>query len=116
MLVTPAEQASPEQTKPPGDEAPSANDLLFEEREESVTEATLPPNKGTLIADASCVPADIAYPTDLNLLNEAREKLEAIIDRLHEPLIGKAPKPRTYREKAASNIWPSPSSTVRDRK
>jgi len=99
-LATPAEQASSEQSQTSGNEAPSANEPLSEEREESVTEATLPPNEGTLIADASCAPADIAYPTDLNLLNEAREKLEAIIDRLHEPLVGKAPKPRTYREKA----------------
>lgn len=29
--------------------------------------------------DATCVPADIRYPTDLSLLNEAREKTEAII-------------------------------------
>jgi len=36
-------------------------------------------NKGKLILDATCAPADIRYPTDLSLLNEAREKLEAII-------------------------------------
>jgi transposase, IS5 family len=42
----------------------------------------------------------VAYTTDLNLLNEAREKLEAIIDTLHKPVIGKAAKPRTYRENA----------------
>jgi hypothetical protein len=63
-------------------------------------EAPAPPNKGTVLMDATCAPADVAYPTDLNLLNEAREKLEAIIDTLHEPVIGKAAKPRTYREKA----------------
>lgn len=54
-------------------------------------------NKGQLIVDATCAPADIRFPTDLSLLNEAREKLEAIIDTLHEPLIGKAHKPRNYR-------------------
>lgn len=58
------------------------------------------PNQGTVLVDATCTPADVAYPTDLNLLNEAREKLEAIIDTLHEPVIGRATKPRTYREKA----------------
>ena len=31
-------------------------------------------NKGKLIIDATCVPSDIIYPTDLNLLNKAREK------------------------------------------
>lgn len=44
-------------------------------------------NKGTLMLDATCAPADISYPTDLKLLNEAREKLEQMIDVLHEPLI-----------------------------
>jgi hypothetical protein len=58
------------------------------------------PNQGVLLLDATCAPADVAYPTDLNLLNEAREKLEEIIDTLHAPQIGHARKPRTYREKA----------------
>ena len=35
-----------------------------------------PPNGGTLILDATCCPADIAYPQDVSLLNQAREKLE----------------------------------------
>ena len=59
-----------------------------------------PTNKGKLIVDATCTPADIAYPTDLNILNEAREKTEEIIDAMHEPFIGKEQKPRTYRNKA----------------
>lgn len=42
-----------------------------------------PENKGTLILDATCAPADISYPTDTALLNESREKLEEIIDELH---------------------------------
>jgi hypothetical protein len=50
--------------------------------------------------DASCAPADIRYPTDLALLNEAREKSEKIIDILHAPLVGKEKKVRTYRETA----------------
>lgn len=68
----------------------------------SVAESKAPalPNQGTVLVDATCAPADVAYPTDLNLLNEAREKLEAIIDTLHEPVIGQTAKPRTYREKA----------------
>jgi IS5 family transposase len=58
------------------------------------------PNQGKLIVDASCTPADIRYPTDLGLLNEAREKSEGIIDRLQEPLRGEEKKPRTYRGRA----------------
>jgi transposase, IS5 family len=57
-------------------------------------------NKGKLIMDASCAPADITFPTDLKILNDAREKSEEIIDTLHEPLVGDQKKPRTYREKA----------------
>lgn len=59
-----------------------------------------PANQGKLLLDATCTPADIAYPTDLGLLNEAREKLEHIIDVLHAPHRGKKKKPRTYRQKA----------------
>lgn len=59
-----------------------------------------PSNKGKLIVDATCTPADVAYPTDLNLLNSAREKTEDIIDAMHKPLIGMKDKPRTYRQKA----------------
>lgn len=58
------------------------------------------PNRGQLLADATCAPADIRYPTDVSLLNEAREKTDAIIDELHRPLIGKVPRARTYRQKA----------------
>jgi hypothetical protein len=57
-------------------------------------------NDGILILDATCTPADIHYPTDLWILNESREKLENIIDTLHEPLIRKDKKPRDYRNKA----------------
>jgi len=56
--------------------------------------------RGKLIVDATCAPADIRYPTDTSLLNEAREKTDAIIDKLHQPLKGKQPRPRTYRQKA----------------
>jgi IS5 family transposase len=78
------------------------NETVIEEKPVSAVESEEPslPNKGTILMDATCAPADVAYPTDLNLLNEAREKLEAIIDTLHKPVIGKAEKPRTYREKA----------------
>ena len=55
-------------------------------------------NEGTLILDATCTPSDITFPQDLDLLNEAREKLEAIMDELHEQVGGE--KPRNYRKKA----------------
>ncbi len=62
-------------------------------------DASAPP-KGQLLVDATCVPADITYPTDLKLLNEAREKTEAIIDQMHAARTSSTKKPRTYRQKA----------------
>jgi hypothetical protein len=57
-------------------------------------------NRGKLALDATCVPADISYPTDLRLLNDAREKSEQIIDTLHQSRGSGHKKPRTYRVKA----------------
>jgi hypothetical protein len=62
-----------------------------------------PKNKGEVIYDATVCPQDIAYPTDLGLLNKAREITETIIDHLHvKQPVGK--KPRTYREKARKSF------------
>lgn len=52
-------------------------------------------NHGKLILDATCAPADIRYPTDVSLLNEAREKTDEILDVLHGPLVGKSRRPRS---------------------
>ncbi len=58
-------------------------------------------NRGKLIVDATCAPADISYPTDLGLLNRARVHTEKFIDILYKPLKGQIPKkPRTYRNLA----------------
>jgi hypothetical protein len=48
------------------------------------------------LIDATCTPADITFPTNLKILNKAREKSEKIIDILHRPHRGKLKKPRTY--------------------
>ena len=56
-------------------------------------------HEGKLILDATVAPQAIRYPTDLSLLNEAREFSEQIIDELYPKTDGKK-KPRTYREKA----------------
>ena len=65
--------------------------------EEPSSQGAKAKNAGKLILDATCVPADIHYPTDIWLLNEAREALEETIDVLHVPHIGSIVKPRTYR-------------------
>ena len=60
-----------------------------------------PESKGQLLLDATCAPADINYPTDLKLLNHAREFTEAIIDILYQSIRECFKrKPRTYRRTA----------------
>lgn len=62
---------------------------------------TTQPNQGTLLIDATCAPADIRYPTDLSLLNEARELSEKLIDAMHAQVRGAfGHKPRTHRKQA----------------
>ena len=61
-----------EQTEVPGE--------VVEKKSSEINE---PKNQGKLILDATCAPADIKYPTDLGLLNQAREHTEKIIDALH---------------------------------
>ena len=55
-------------------------------------------NSGTIILDASCAPQNISYPQDINLLNEARENLESLIDGICHDY--NYYKPRMYRENA----------------
>ena len=58
----------------------------------------LPKNHGKLIVDASVVEQAIRFPTDLGLLNEARELSERVIDELHaNSSRPQKRKPRTYR-------------------
>ena len=66
---------------------------------DSEAEATEPVHQGKLILDATVAPQAIRFPTDLSLLNEAREFSEKIIDRLYARTELKK-KPRTYRQKA----------------
>ncbi len=57
-------------------------------------------NKGTMIVDATCVPADIKYPTDVNLLNDSREKLEQMILQMHKQIGAGQKAPRVYKKEA----------------
>jgi hypothetical protein len=58
-------------------------------------------NRGRLLMDATVSPADIKYPTDVDLLNQARKTTELIIDRLYKSLKDNLDKkPRTYRKNA----------------
>jgi len=55
------------------------------------------PLKGTLLLDATVAPQYITFPTDLKLLNAAREKTEELIDILYDKTVH-CEKPRTYRK------------------
>ncbi|MDF1618848.1 transposase, partial [Petrocella sp. FN5] len=72
-----------------------------DENSDKQEDANKPINQGTLIIDATCVPSNIRYPQDFSLLNEAREKLEAIVDRLCKD--HSITKPRMYRKEARKN-------------
>ena len=54
-------------------------------------------HKGRLLLDATACPQDIAYPTDLDLLSEAREISERLIDRLYDKNLHEE-KPSIYRK------------------
>ncbi|CAO5014519.1 hypothetical protein MiTs_00517 [Microcystis aeruginosa NIES-2521] len=58
----------------------------------------------TELRRTSCAPADIKYPTDLNLLNQARQGKEKILDCLYQEVKEKLnKKPRTSRKIARKN-------------
>ena len=65
--------------------------------ENKCSEPEVATNKGKLILDATCAPADIRYPTDLSLINEARKNTEKIIDILRPP--NRAQKRKNGRER-----------------
>jgi IS5 family transposase len=79
---------------------PATNEQTHDDRVKQLGADEAPSPKGQLLLDATCVPADIKYPTDLNLLNDAREKTEELIDHLHACRTTPKPKPRTYRQNA----------------
>ncbi len=62
------------------------------------------PNQGKLLMDATVAPQNITYPTDLKLLNAAREKSEKLIDNLYKNITIDIDKPRTYRQIARKDF------------
>jgi hypothetical protein len=81
------------------EQSAECSSLVSKDEDVDSVEKTAPTGQGKLILDATVVEQAIRYPTDLSLLNEAREFSEKIIDKLY-PHTGLAKKPRTYREKA----------------
>jgi hypothetical protein len=81
--------------KSSGEEGGDGSSLTEEAFVGSVSESE---NHGTLILDASCAPQDIQYPTDTQLLHEARQKLEGIMDTLQAGREDR--KPHNYCQRA----------------
>jgi transposase, IS5 family len=76
------------------------NDLSEAPLQEKKENAEVKTHDGRLLVDATACPQDIAYPTDLNLLNDAREKAQELLDIVYAPSLHGKKKPRTYREQA----------------
>lgn len=87
-LMEPQQETDEKQTTPMHD---------LEPLPEQDSNAPEPKNKGRIIFDATACPQDIAYPTDLDLLSDARKKSEELIDVLYSPTLHEK-KPRTYRK------------------
>lgn len=89
-------QSQPDSHAP---ESETLEELTTVSQEEAAPQPEEPTHQGKLILDATVVEQAIRYPTDLSLLNEAREFSELIIDTLCANL-SVDQKPRTYRKKA----------------
>lgn len=89
--------------QPPPPESPNPLEQPVAQVDEAspptVADSAEPKAQGRLILDATVAEQAIRYPTDLSLLNEAREFSEQIIDRLCTHLQA-TKKPRTYRQSA----------------
>ena len=96
----------------PSNEDGQGSDKAVPENEEPRKELI---HKGKLITDATACPQDIAYPTDLNLLNDAREKSEELIDELYNRSYHKC-KPRTYRKVARKYYLKTAQKKVKSKK
>jgi transposase, IS5 family len=72
-------------------------------QENSNNNTTEKKNKGKLKLDATVADAHIKYPTDVDVLNDSREKLELIIDMLYKKQ-ELSKKPRTYRKQARKDF------------
>jgi len=77
--------------QPTRTDAANTTDVAQSHNQQQVT------HKGKLLMDATVAPQNITFPTDLKLLNAAREKSEELIDKLYRKDMHGDVKPRTYR-------------------
>jgi transposase, IS5 family len=84
-------------------------------KEDESNDDTSDSNKGSLVVDATACPQDIAYPTDLDLLNTAREKSEELMDIAFQKSTLET-KPRNYREIARKDYLKTAQKKSKTRK
>jgi hypothetical protein len=82
------------------EQTPGVESSVNDDRDEVVEKPDESTNRGRILVDATACPQDIAYPTDLGISNESREKCEEIIDKLFIRALHGTVKPMTYRETA----------------
>jgi hypothetical protein len=127
LAIAPAKESSAD-TK--DDAPPAGGSQRSELQKQAIAETTkedrggspVPPQErtaithhGKLIVDATACPQDIAYPTDLNLLNDCREKSEELIDFLYSSTLH-IKKPRTYREVARKTYLKTAQKKIKSKK
>lgn len=82
----------------------ASNDNSSSSHQVEIVNTPLLPNAGKLLMDATVAPQNITYPTDLKLLDAARQKSEAIIDKLYNKDLHGPVKVRTYRQVAKADF------------
>jgi IS5 family transposase len=100
-IVKPPKESGQKEIEEKQDRKENKEEKLEEKTVEKEQKKIEPANQGKLLLDATVAPADIRYPTDIKLLNEAREQTEIVIDALYKQVKDQLPKkPRTYRREA----------------
>jgi len=80
--------------------SPPSKDAITEAPSDLEDESNKVTHHGRLLMDATVADQMIRFPTDVNLLNNAREITESLIDELNKRKEITGKKPRTYRQQA----------------
>ena len=88
------DKGDPPASPPPSGDVKTEVTSATEDKSKEVT------HHGRLLMDATVADQMIRFPTDISLLNNAREIAEVLIDELHKHKEITGKKPRTYRQQA----------------
>ena len=99
QLKTRFEDKSGRKNEPSAEVSQTDEDLPVDSKEDVSDPPSEEIHKGLLLPDTTVYPQDIVYPADLDLLSEAREISERLIDSLYDKHLHRE-KSRTYRQVA----------------